>query len=357
MAGSGFPEGEKTNPGQDSHTERRGQSEPEESRLAIEKYPHPALTHFWARTCHRGPTPDHLTTGNSSGPGPPRRPKPITRSVGSSHRGQVEHRGAAAPPHPGPFCRTCAPRRAAGGGRSVNTALVDLLAGNAHPSAAWRLQLRSPPTPFPHPAAPASPTAAPHPWAHYALPRGPRADSRPGPGRTPFRDAGRCLRPLRSNPSSWRDGRRARRGRECGSRTWNAPPAPGARPHPRGESSRVLPAAPQPPRAPAWAPLGSRHTPSPPAVRDWAPDEGWPHFSHTHLGWGGRFGSAAGRAPWLPSAGRRRYPGASPPRPAPPLAALGPVAASQESGLRSRGRRGPHYTAALSIGRVSMASF
>lgn len=106
MAGSDFPEGEKTNPGQDSHTERRGQSEPEESRLASEKYPHPALTRSWARTCHRSPTPDHLTTGNSSGPDPPRRPKPITRSVGSSHRGQVEHREAAAPPHPGPFCRT-----------------------------------------------------------------------------------------------------------------------------------------------------------------------------------------------------------------------------------------------------------
>lgn len=156
----------------------------------------------------------------------------------------------------------------AGGGRSVNTALVDSLPRNAHPSAAWRLQSRSSLTPLPHPAAPASPTAAPHLRAHQELPGRPPADSRPSPERTPLRGWGRSLRPLGSSLGSWRDGRRARRGRECSARAWNAPPAPGARPHSRGESSRVPRSSAAVPRA-RLGPAGSQThtlTPGPPRL-------------------------------------------------------------------------------------------
>lgn len=70
------------------------------------------------------------------------------------------------------------------------------------------------------------------------------------------------------------------------------------------------------------------------------------------------FGPAARRAPWLPSGGGRRDPGARPalPRPFPPGTCCG---AGQNPSLRSPGRQtgGALWMAILSMGRVSAGPF
>lgn len=207
----------------------------EESRLASEKHLHPALTHSWAPTCHRNPTLDHLTSDegpNVQGRGPPRPPKPITRTAGSSTRPRSSAEGQGRGATEAPPAARGRPGGATGGGRSVNTALVDSLAGNAHPSAAWRPQPHSSALSPPPRGRPRLAPAAPELRAQKPLPEGPRAGSRPDAEGTPSRGPGPGAARSRSGPARAPGEAGSERGGEGSAAPGpvSSPPAPGARP-------------------------------------------------------------------------------------------------------------------------------
>lgn len=201
-------------------------------------------THFWA--------PGHVCKFKWPGPGP----------TASSLANHLECRILTPRQADRQWSNTCGRpppvARARTGRRSVNTALVDSLAGHTHPSAAWcplpPSPSLSPPTPFPHLAAPASLPRSPSLGAHNWLPRGPRPGCRPDTrGPTVPRAAPRRCPRTASGVS---------------------PPSPGAK------SSQFLHAAPGAPCVLSRpAPCSQTHSP---ALGDWALKGGRPHFSRTY---------------------------------------------------------------------------